>query len=471
MAEPQAPVRHVSAIADDALGTSDAVDLIRRLRQREVSAPELHRASRERIRAADAALNAVVVEIGDDPGTDHDGPFAGIPIALKDNEDLRGYPTSWGSAAFGGRRAAGSSPIAAQLLSLGMRPLVKTTMPEFGLTATTEALRFGPTRNPWDTDRSTGGSSGGSAALVAAGAVPLAHANDGGGSIRIPASCCGLVGLKPSRGRIVDLPDRERAPVNLVTQGVVTRSVRDTALFFAAAEQRYRNPALPPIGHVERPVSRRLRVGLLATGYRGLEFSPVAAEAAQRAGALCESLGHRVEPVDHGYPETFGHDFLRYWALLAFGFKNLGRYAFGANFDGRRTEPFTDGMAGLLRLEAERVPASLLRLRRFAHSEQRLERRYDIVIAPVLGHEPPLIGWLGAEVPFRTHLVRLLRYAMSTPVQNVIGAPAISLPIARSPRGLPVGVQFSADVGRESLLLALALQLEEAAPWQVTPQP
>lgn len=455
----------VDTTRDDALGTSDMTELLERLARREVSGQELAAAAQERIAAA-VELNAVVIPVDAEPA---DGPFAGIPSVLKDNEELQGFPTTSGSRAMPKKPAKLSSPIVQQWLALGLNPLAKTTLPEFGLTATTESILFGATRNPWHTDLSTGGSSGGSAALVAAGAVPIGHANDGGGSIRIPAAACGLVGLKPSRGRIIDRPELDQLPINMVTQGVVTRSVRDTAKFFAAAEQLYRNPNLPPMGAVTDPLDRPLRIGFIVSGLRGMPIDSDTEDAVLAAARLCEELGHTLEPIGIPVDDNFGPDFLHYWAMLAGALKNFGHRLYGRNFDSDLTEPFTNGLSDLLKRQIFKTPLSLKRLRSLTNQPLPVYSDYDVVLSPVLGHLPPPIGYLGPDVEFRTHLVRLLRFAGFTAVQNITGEPAISLPLFRSASGLPVGVSFAGPMGSERLLLELSLQLEAAAPWPTTP--
>ena len=447
--------------------------LLERLDRREVSPAELRAAAVERARAVNPRLNAVAAwveqPVAPEGSSGADGPFAGIPTFIKDNEDLAGYATSEGSWAMPDRPATGSSPWVAQFLRLGVAPIAKTTLPEFGLTASTESLRFGATRNPWNTDHSAGGSSGGSAALVAAGVVPIAHANDGGGSIRIPASCCGLVGLKPSRGRLIDLRELDRLPVNLTTQGVLTRSVRDTARYYAEAERLHRNPRLPGIGVVERGGGVRLRIGLVLGATLGLPVSAETVAVVNAAGTVCAELGHHVEEVTAPVDDRFGPDFLHYWALLAFALTNGGGRFFGPGFDGSRTETFTQGLSALARHQALLIPGSLRRLRRMARDHEHAFARYDLLVSPVLGHAPPAIGHLGPEVDFRTHLLRLLRYTTFTPVQNVTGSPAISLPLGRSASGLPIGIQVAAPFGHERRLLELAFELEEAAPWAARP--
>jgi amidase len=465
------PTSTVSAVSDDALGTDDVVALLGRLERREVSAAELREAAVARARAANDELNAVAwwVEPGVVPEPPVGGPLGGIPTLIKDNEDLAGYPSSQGSLAVADRPAASSSPWVSQYLSLGVVPIAKTTLPEFGLTASTESTRFGATANPWDTSRSAGGSSGGSSALVAAGVVPMAHANDGGGSIRIPAAINGIVGLKPSRGRLVDLPELEKLPVAITVQGVVTRTVRDTALYYAEAEKVYLNPALPPIGRVDTPAAPGLRIAMVTTSALGMPVSPGMVAAVRHAGDLLEGLGHHVEEIALPVDDRFGPDFLRYWAFLSFSLQYAGGRLYGEGFDGARTEQLTKGLASYFLRTAERLPGSLRRLRRLARDHEDVYGRYDVVLSPVLGHETPALGYLGPEVDVHTHLVRLLRYTSFTPLQNVSGSPGLSLPLARTPEGVPMGVHFGAAFGRERLLLELALALEEASPWPLTP--
>jgi amidase len=455
----------VDAVTDDALGADDATGLLARLAAGEVSRSELLEAALARAERVNPALNAVAAWTPSYRSADGDAPLAGIPTVVKDNEDLAGYPSGQGSDAVPHLPASMSSPVVDQLLRLGLVPVAKTTLPEFGLTATTESVRYGATRNPWDLARSSGGSSGGSAALVAAGVVPVAHANDGGGSIRIPAACCGLVGLKPSRGRVVDRPELERLPVQIAVQGVLTRTVRDTALYLAAAERLYANPSLPRIGHVAAPSPRRFRIGVVTSGILGLPLSAATTQAVLDAARLCERLGHDVEETAAPADDQFGVDFLRYWAFVAFSLRYAGAAVFGRGFDGRRTEPFTKGLSHLFVRSPERLPPAVRRLRRLAREGERGFDRYDLLLTPVVGHETPAIGHLGPDVPFRTHLLRLLRYTSFTPLQNVTGSPAVSLPLGRTEDGLPIGVQVVAPYGRDNRLLSLAYELEEAAPW------
>jgi amidase len=457
----------VDATRHDALGSDDVMELQHRLRRRQVSARELRDAARARLAAVNGELNAVVRDLDVTPAVN--GPLAGIPSALKDNEDIAGYPTLHGSWAPADTPATSTHPWVGQYLTLGFEPIAKTTLPEFGLTASTESSRYGATRNPWDPSRSVGGSSGGSAALVAAGVVPIAHANDGGGSIRIPAAACGLVGLKPTRGRLVDLPELDRLPVNLVTQGVLTRSVRDTAYYFAEAERLRPAAGMPPVGMVVRPESRRLRIGVFTDAVAGMAVDPRVRDAVRATGRTLQDLGHEVDEIAAPVDEGFGRDFLRYWALLSFSLQKAGGRLLGTDFDASRTEQLTQGLSRMAQQQALRLPGSLRRLVRVSKEPEAVYATYDALVSPVLSTPAPLIGELGPEVPAREHIVRLLRFASFTAWQNVTGAPAISLPLARTEDGVPIGVQVAAPRGEERRLLSLAYELETAMPWPLTP--
>ncbi len=463
----------VDTTTDDALGASDATDLRARLARGEVSPAELRAAAMTRARAANPALNAVTHWFDEPLRTEvavpADAGLAGIPTFIKDNEEVAGFPTTQGSRAVADRPAPACSPIVTALLELGLAPLGATTLPEFGLTASTESSRFGATANPWNTGHSAGGSSGGSAAMVAAGVVPIAHANDGGGSIRIPASCCGLVGLKPSRGRLPANPLKERVPVKIAAQGVLTRSVRDTALFHALMERAHPGAGLPPIGHVNAPGVARLRVGMCLTANRGLPIHPETIAAVRATGALLEDLGHHVEEVGPPVDDDFAADFLRYWALLALFLHRTGGALYGEGFDGAQVEDLTKGMSAMAARQAMQIPGSLRRLRRLANNPDSGFAGHDLLLSPVTGYPAPPLGYLGPDVQVRTHLVRLIRFASMTPVQNVSGSPAISLPLGRSSSGLPIGVHLAAPFGHERRLLEVALELEDAAPWPVRP--
>ena len=449
----------INTFTDDALSDHDTVALRQALSAGTVSPAEVREAAMARAQAA-APLNAVVTWVEDPAG---DGPFAGVPTFLKDNEDLPGYPTTFGSRAVPRRDAENPTRLVEHWRRLGFDTLGKTALPEFGLTATTEPLDHGPTLNPWGMDHSVGGSSGGSAALVAAGVVPIAHANDGGGSIRIPASCCGLVGLKPSRGRLVDPEAMDQMPVKIVTQGVVTRSVRDTVEFYREMARIHPADHLPPIGPTGDP--GRLRIGLLTQGVAGLPVESEVRDAVESAARLCEDLGHAVEPIDNPFPDQIAQDFLRYWAMLAFSLQRFGSQIYGKEYEPKQLEPFTVHLSKFFSGVAVGLPGSLRRLRRFGPVYEEAFGEFDVILSPVLGTPPPPIGYIGPDVDPREHLVRLLRFASFTALQNVSGAPGISMPMAMSSQGLPIGIHAAGRFGQEQVLLDLAAAIEEARPW------
>ncbi|MGD9484990.1 amidase [Streptomyces sp. TRM70308] len=455
----------VHVFGDDALGEHDAVGLAEALRKGEVGAREVARAAAERLRAADAHLHAVRGPVGHAaPGGP--GAFAGVPTLVKDNTDLQGLPTGHGSAAFVPRPARRHAAFTRQLLSTGVTVLGKTRLPEFGFNATTEFEHEEPVRNPWNTAFSAGGSSGGSAALVAAGAVPLAHANDGGGSIRIPAACCGLVGLKPTRGRLVPNALGRKLPIDLVTDGVVSRTVRDTAAFFAAAEAHWRNPKLPPLGLVEGPdTRRRLRVGLLLDSPAGVTTDAATRAAVADTAATLEKLGHTVEPVRVPLDERFTEDFLTYWGLLAFLAGATGR-TLSRDFDRHRMDGLSRGLRAHYLQRARHTPGVLRRLRRARFPLAAAFRGLDVVLSPVLATTTPLLGHLSPAVPYGTLMERTLRYVAFTPLNNVVGTPAVSVPArTTTDDGLPIGVMFSGRPGDERTLLEVAFALEAEGGW------
>ncbi|MEV6205622.1 amidase [Kitasatospora sp. NPDC051914] len=458
----------VHAFGDDALGEHDAVALAQLVRERRVSPGELAEAAAARARRIDEALDPVAFAAYQAPhraAADPDAPLHGVPSYLKDNVDLQGMPTGQGSAAFRARPARRTAGFADQFLGTGLAVLGKSRLPEFGLNASTEYAAAPPVRNPWKTSHSPGASSGGSAALVAAGVVPIAHANDGGGSIRIPAACCGLVGLKPTRGRLVANDQGKRLPIDLVTDGVVTRSVRDTAAFFAAAERHHRNPALPPLGLVEGPGDTPRRIGLVVD-------SPLAASdedtrrAVEQTAQRLEAMGHRVEPVELPFGEEFSRDFTMYWGYIAFLIAVTGKLMLDRSFRADRLDGLTTGLRRSFRREFRHIPGALRRLRRAEQAYAELFRRHDAVLSPVLAHTAPPLGHLSPNVPFEELMERLRRYVAFTPVNNVTGAPGIALPTGSAANGLPVGIHLSAAHGAERTLLELAFALEADRPWR-----
>lgn len=452
----------------------DAVETALRIRRGDVSRDEVIEAAIARAERA-AGLAAIVTptfaQARAAPST-VSGPLAGVPTFIKDLSQVRGVRTTWGSAAAGSYVSRRTDPTIERFLATGLVSLGKSATPEFGLTGTTEPLAQGPCRNPWDPTRTVGGSSGGAACLVAAGVVPIAHASDGGGSIRIPAACNGVVGLKPTRRRF-DMESAEWLPVNVAVQGVVTRTVRDTIAFWSALEggaglESLRRGRLAPIGEVPPEPRRKLRIGVFVDAPLGTPVHPEHRHAALRAGELCESLGHHVESIACPFSAQAVEDFLRMWGFIGFLYLRGGKLFTHPGFDASRVEPWTRDVAGYFSRELGGSLAAIARLRRFTTTYAGVMRRYDVLVSPTTGEPPPVLGHLATDVPFDTAFERLIRFAAFTALHNAAGAPAISLPLGRTTSGLPIGVQLAAAMGEERMLLALSRSLEEAAPWPPT---
>lgn len=465
------PLRQVHAFRDDALGEHDAVGLATAIRRGDISAVDAAQAAVGRATCVEPHLNGVVVDdtaralrLAASPLT---GLLAGVPTYVKDNTDVAGLPTRQGSRAIPPTPAAADAPFTTQLRATGVVPLGKTSLPEFGFSASTEFDQWEPTRNPWDTAYSCGASSGGSAALVAAGVVPLAHANDGGGSIRIPAAACGLVGLKPTRGRLVPDAHARALPVDIVSNGVLTRTVRDTAHFLAAAETYRTAPGLPLVGLVEGPGERRLRIGMVLDSLTATRTDDETRAAVLATADLLTSLGHEVVevplPAEHAFVDAFTH----YWALLAFSTQHFGRRVMHPQFDKTATDPLTQYLAGRFARSFWRLPSTLRTLKRSERlvREHVTEHRIDVALSPTLGHTTPRLGYLSPTVPFPEMFERLVRYVAFTPLNNAAGTPAVSLPLGRTVDGLPIGVQLQALHGQERMLLELSYELEAAQPF------
>jgi amidase len=465
-----------------AMDATAQADLVR---SGEASPAELVDAAIERIEALDPQLNVLVTDLFDKAraaaaGDLPDGPFRGVPFLVKDLAcHTAGDPMYEG---MGFLRAQGwvereDSELARRFRAAGLVILGRTNCPELGILPTTEPHAFGATRNPWATDRSPGGSSGGSAAAVAAGLVPFAHANDGGGSIRIPAANCGLVGLKPTRARISLAPKYGDVFGGLVSEGFVTRSVRDTAALLdavhgPAAGEPYFAPA------VERPYASEVGadVGALRIGIRtdppGRMYETHAdnVEAARNAATLLESLGHTVEEADiaafddPSIVETF---LVRWLAGTAWSLDYWSRKT-GAPIGADDVEPLTWALAEQGRtFTAPQLYAAF-------EQHQLLGRQvgewyasgFDVLLTPTTAEPPTELGaYEGPEDQPAFGIVRATPVAAFTAAANITGQPSISLPLHQTADGVPVGVMLTAAVGREDLLLRLAAQLEQAAPW------
>ncbi len=459
----------------------DATAQAEHVKSGKISPTELVEGAIDRIERLNPELNAVIHPLFDlarktAAGPLPDGPFTGVPFLLKDFEaELEGTPFSEGTDLSGDYRSPADQLITKRFKDAGFVICGKTNTPEFAILPTTEPRRFGASHNPWDTTRTTGGSSGGSAAAVAAGLVPVAHANDGGGSIRIPASCCGLVGLKPTRGRVSQAPLYGDAMAGLVCEHVVTRSVRDSAAVLDAisgavpGEPYYAPPVRGAsfLASCAKPPGP-LRIGIMTSAPTDVEVHPDCVRATEDAGALCESLGHRVEPVDMGVDgDSFTAHFINVWAagnawIMGDWEERLGRTATEDD-----VEPLTWALVGIGRaLNGGQYLKSVQELQRIARTMAAGFETIDVLLTPTLGEPPLELGSFDspADNPL-AGLFRAASFVPFTPPFNVSGQPAVSLPLHWNDAGLPIGVQFASRYGDEETLIALSAQLEQARPW------
>jgi amidase len=459
-----------ASTSSDALGNSDATAIAARIRGGEITASEALEAAIARAERVNPQLNFIASPMYDvartRAQTPISGPFAGVPTLIKDLLPVTGWPTKYGSRAFAHFVPTEQSPYADALFAAGLVPFGKSTTPEFGLTATTETLLQGATHNPWDVTRSSGGSSGGAAVAVAARVVPIAHASDGGGSIRIPASCNGLFGLKPSRGRTVvaGAPD---PGIDISVNGCVSLSVRDSAAWLATTEQTGANAALPPTGVVSGPNRQRLRMIVDIPNALNHEPDPEVRAAVEAAAALCRSLGHEVReqrsPING---QQFSDDFILLWANGSLEVVNLVRSMAPAGTPMEALlEPLTLELAAHAQTQGPAAfEAAVTRLRGVEVQYAALFADADIYMTPVLAKPPIELGRIDGTKGMAA-FATLTDYVGYTPLQNVAGAPAMSVPLGWSPGGLPIGIHFSAPAGHERRLLELAYELEHAQPW------
>jgi amidase len=460
-------------VSADALGTSDGVDLAARIASGEITATEALEAAIARAERLNPEINAVV-EFATDLGRRvvagplPTGPLAGVPTLIKDLDEVAGVAVRYGSRAFERFVAPANSARVDAWLAAGFVPFGKTATPEAGLLPTTEPLlrtasASGPTRNPWDLLRTPGGSSGGAAAAVAAGIVPLAQASDGGGSIRIPAANCGLVGLKPSRGRIQG--DAPKGEFSVSVSGLVTRTVRDTAVGLSVLENP--NSGWQAVGLISGPSTRRLRVGLAMTPLAGTALDSEVEAVVQQVATLLEGLGHEVRPLTLPFDgPALAADFTTLWAAGAGEFaKNASAHA-GQKLSEAILEPWTLNLVSVIANAPEgAVGEAVGRLRGVEARYASLFVDVDVILSPTLGGRTVAIGELGPEGDYEALQAALQTYVAYTPLQNVAGAPSISLPLGVDSAGLPVGVMVSAAPGEDGLLVALAFELEQAQPW------
>jgi amidase len=436
--------------------------------------------SLERIEELNPMLNAFVqvdeqgaLAAAEQIGAGDERPFAGVPIAIKNNRPVQGLRLTYGCSLMGEHVAPYDHNITRRLRAAGFVIVGTTTLPEYGILPTSEARLFGPTRNPWDLERTPGGSSGGAAAAVAAGIVPVAHGNDGGGSIRIPAACCGLVGLKPARGRISAAP--ELGDSSLGIDGVLTRTVADTAAMldvlagYELGDATWAPPPQRPFATAVDGGPGKLRIAATTSPpVPEAVVDPLSAGAVADAAALLRSLGHEVEEVDPPWQdeslrELFGVVFSSHIALsIAYSGRVAGREPTAEDM-----EPMSWAIYSMIRkLGSIEAMGAGVALQQFARRLVAFLAPYDALLTPALAERPLPLGTLDPAAPDpMSTFTRSGLFTPFTPVFNASGQPGISLPLYEGADGLPLAVQLVGRPAGEAQLLALAAQLEAAAPW------
>jgi Asp-tRNA(Asn)/Glu-tRNA(Gln) amidotransferase A subunit family amidase len=473
----------------------DATGLAKLVADKAVTAAELLDAAKDRAAAVNPRINAIVCDVPAAPETVADGLFSGVPFLIKDlAQDYAGLPTSRGSRALMSIPVAEHSTVVQRWLDAGLVIFGKTNTPEFGAKGITEPDAWGPARNPWDLTRTPGGSSGGSAAAVAAGIVPCAGASDGGGSTRIPAACCGLVGLKPGRGLTPSGPAIGEAMHGAAVPGVVSRTVRDTAAMLDVI--RGGEPCGPYVpGIPESPFSScvgadpgTLRIGVQVPSAINPSPHPEAVAAVETAVRALTELGHHVDELPRAPfdDRALAREFLLTWFVYTAFELDKARRLSGAGDESFERDTLVLAALGRATSAVDYVAAVE---RRHEHTRRLTEffESYDLLLTPALATPPPKIGQFdlpvalqrAADVLVKTRTARLLRYTKIvddivdknlswvpyTQIANLTGRPAVSLPLHWTADGLPLGVQFVAPLAGESLLIRLAAQLEQALPW------
>lgn len=477
----------------------DATGLAELVANGDVTAPELLAAAREQAARINPEINAIVMDLGAEAdqraAADLDGPFAGVPFLIKDlGQEYKGFPTSYGSRALAKDVATEHATVVQRWLDAGLVIFGKTNTPEFGAKGITEPELWGPARNPWNTGHTTGGSSGGSGAAVAAGIVPAAGANDGGGSIRIPAAANGLVGLKPSRGLAPYGPRFGEPMFGMAVQGSVSRTVRDNAALLDAIIGNERTSEYLAAGLPEsltdaiKSPPRKLRIGFSWSSAINPAPDGEAIRALEEAAILLESLGHEIEPVDPPYDDAqLARDFLTIWFAVLAAEVEIAKLETGAK--DKDFESDTIAIAELGRAGGTIEPAlALNRRHEYVRAMADFHQEFDLFLTPTLAKQPPKIGEMdtppalqkasrvigklnAGKVLERVGILdemigEQLGWVPYTQLANLTGRPAISVPLHWSVgSGLPIGVQFVGQLGDEGLLLQLAAQLEEAQPW------
>jgi len=459
---------------NDEFAYLDATAQAELVKKKEVKSIELVEAAIARVEKLNPSLNAVVTtmyDIAKEKAQEQlpEGPFTGVPFLLKDlMASYAGVPMSFGSKLLKDFVPDHDSELVSRFKRSGLIVIGKTNTPEFGILPTTEPELFDQCKNPWNTERTTGGSSGGSAAAVAAGMVPMAHANDGGGSIRIPASCCGLFGLKPTRGRNPLGPDFGDVLSGLVAEHAVTRTVRDSAALLDATsgpdigDPYWAPPNARPFAKEVGEDPGKLKIALIKQGYDGQEIHPDCVQAVEETAHLCADLGHNVEEAS---PIIDREQTTRAFTVIWSAGTASTLKALGASRE--QVEPLSWALYEMgCGFDAPDYLHALQTVQKISRDIARFQIEYDVLLTPTLGEPPVPLGTFNStdENPL-DGFARSAVFVPFTPICNISGQPAMSVPLFWNSEGLPVGSHFIGRFGEEATLFRLAAQLEEARPW------
>jgi len=462
------------------LSSYDALGLADLIKRKQISPLELLDDVIRRVERVNPKINAVLTKNLDIEKTRDraksigaEGVLGGVPVMLKNLQQYKDANIDSGSRLFAraieklGNLTKENSPLVNAMERSGMIIAGITSSPELGLIDTTEPILHGATRNPWNLNHTAGGSSGGTAAAIAAGIVPLAHGNDGGGSIRIPACQCGVFGLKPTRSRELG-NNGGMVVLNIASNLCLSRSVRDTAAFLSVVENKS-NPNLPPVGFIDGPSKKRLKIALVINTLKGQRPHSEVEKATNSAASLCEKLGHKIEPIKlpiNG--EEFIDAFIGLWSTSTLDLGATAKKLLGEAIKLEEVlEPWTIGLIELAKARGAQncVQRATAVFGETTSAIEKVFQSHDVILSPVMTNPPFKIGWHDPRVEFKTLMQRVLDDVGYTPLHNACGTTAMSVPLYWTPDGLPVGTQFAAWRGGESTLLQLAYELEAARPW------
>ena len=456
----------------------DGLGLAELIRKKQITPFELLNAVRQRLETVNPKLNAFALLFFDKAEAAikqglPDGPFKGVPFALKDlGMNLTGTVTSYGSRVWKNNLASSDSTLVARYKNAGLVIFGKTTSPELGLTTTTESVAYGKTRNPWNLERTSGGSSGGASAAVSSRILPMGHASDGGGSIRIPASCCGLFGMKPTRGRVPFGPAALEGWNGCSAHHAVTISVRDSAALLDSSQGAELGspytcplPARPFLKEVEVDPGK-LRIAFAPAPPGGVIVDAECKTAAVNAAKLCERLGHRVEevmlPIDNAF---FRQSFLTVITVSMARALEDAASILGHAVTENDVEPATWAMYQQGKgINSVAYSRSIANMHQVGLAMAKFQEKYDVILSPTLAKPPVKLGVLSLDDPAR-YGKEVSEFSPFTALYNVTGQPSMSVPLHWTADGLPVGVMFSGRFGDEATLFRLAAQLEKAKPW------